>query len=370
MESMYQGMAPEKRQQMTPESMRGLMAVRKTVGPEIDALIRELTEGMLKRLPKEAQGLGKLIGKGGVDFDQLERQRGLLGRIGFDKVASAQTAGFSEEAAQALVRLLERSQAAKEAQKRAMGEREGTMQEGVQQSRGLMDNLGSVKNWVTGTIGEYIAPVVDKANQVVGKAAQSTAGSALLMGGGFMAAAAGAFGLSKLGKAMGGKFGGAGNLAAAGARAAALEQITGQKTVPVFVVNASEIGGGGSGKIAEAAADMSKSANLMAKVGILGAAGAAGFGIGTVLNDIIDKNTQGTSENGDFKGNAVERMMYAIDKGLEKIGEKISQTKDSAGKMIGKALEDANQSRKQQRLNAATKDDRRGAAYASPGSGE
>ncbi len=365
MENMYRGMGDDKRKEIGPEAMRGMLAVRKTIGPEVDSLIKELTETMLKRLPKEAQGLGKIVGKSGINFDELEKQKGLLKRIGFDKVASAQTAGFSEDAAQALVRLLERSGAARDAQQRAMT-KDGAIDDQMRDSRGLMENMGAVKNQVTGTIGGAIAPVVSKANDVVSAASKSTIGSAALMGGGFLAAAAGSYGLSQMGKQLGGKFGGAGAMVGSAGKAAALEQITGEKTIPVWVVNTSEFGNmmGGTGLpgAAGAAAGATGAAGALGKMAAAGVGLEIGLVVGTVIEGILDKKTQGKSNDGQYSGNSVERGIYESAKGLLPLLQMFRGVSSSVDDIV-RSIERGNEMKRREKSQAATSNDRRGEAW-------
>lgn len=368
-ESLYSGMADDKRRQIGPEAMRGIMAVRKTVGPEIDSLVKELTEGMLKRLPKEAQGLGKLVGREGIDFDQLQKIAPMLKRIGFDKVASAQTAGFSEEAARGLVRLVERANEAKAAQANAMTQG-GTLQGDVYDRRGLGENFDANKQRISGKIQGVMAKPLGAVNDILKGASKTDLGSMAVMGGGFLAATLGAAGANKLANVLGGK-GGAGAAASSMAKATALEQITGQKTIPVYVVNVAEFGmlGGGLGAAgAPGAAGMAGAASKLSKAaeGLLGVstALAAGMAAGTIINEMVDKHTQGKTKEG-FEGNAVERGMFKAFQSMLPLLKMASGKSESVDDIV-RLIERQQDMHKRDRQLTAPSDRRRGDSAATP----
>lgn len=337
MESMFTAMSPESRGKIGTGGLRNLAAVEGVVGPEMEALVHELTAGMLKNLPKTAQGFGGIIGAGGVDFDKLEKIRGVGGRIGGDRVASFQTAGFSEEAAKALVRLLDSPQAkAAQAKAASMG---GDLASQSVSSRGLIENASAIKNQVGGAIGAVAAPIIGVVSDKLAERSKTTTGSAVTMGEGFIAAAAGAYGLSQISKMLGkGKLGGAGSFIESGTKAAALEQITGQKTQPVWVVNFSEMASGGATGMAGAATSLTKAGDMLGKASLVMAAGMAGFEVGTMLNDMIDKNTQMKIGDGDFEGNAVERMFFRI---AEKFG-RVTGIENDATKNVDRHIAQQN----------------------------
>lgn len=324
MKGLFESMAPESRKQMSTGGLSKLSAVEAVIGPEMKTLVSELTQGRLSKLPKTAQGFGGIIGDKGVDFEKLSKIAGIGGRIGGDRVASFQTAGFSEGAAKALVRLLDQSKIAKAAQE-GVGRQTGNVEEQYKGSRGIGDSFQASFNKVGSMVAEPLAEVSQGANKLLGKAADSKLGSALVVGGsGLLAATLAGGGLRGLGSQLlgGGK---------ALAKGALAEQVTGQKTMPVFVVNFSELdksfggmmgagaGGaaGGAGGLAAATGKLSKAADLMQKAASISMAAQLGYDVGKMVEpmvtELLDKSTTEQNDSG-FKGNMLERFFFAIDK--------------------------------------------------------
>lgn len=375
MERMLTEMNPESRKKIGPEALRNLAAVSAVAGPDIVALVKDLiARPTLTNLPAAMQGAGKLFGAGGFDFDALQKFKGIGGRIGFDQISSFQTAGLSEGGARGLIQLLEHLDDAR-AKQGSMAGMGGDLDSQSRSSRGLEENWQATKNQVHGAIGGFAAPAIGAVSDKLAERSKTTAGSMLTMGEGFIAAAAGSYGLTQLAKYLGkGKIGGIGSFVESGTKAAALEQITGQKTTPVYVVNFSEIGGGlggvGTAGLGGAAASLTKAGDMLGKASLVMAAGAAGFEIGSYLEGIIDKNTQGVSADGEYKGNAVERGMYwtskTFDSLMTKMGEFFSGQTHAikSGNQIQRAKMEAETRQVKTDKSAPTK--ARGTAAATP----
>lgn len=360
-----------KRRGIGTDAMRNFSAIEAVVGPQFGKLVDELSQGKLKNLPRSAQGLGNLIGPNGFNFDALDKVKNGGNRI-FDKEASWQTFGLSPESAQAMIRTLELSKQARAAQNAANG-MGGNLSGDAASSRGILENAGAIKNNVTGAIGGAMQPAVGAANGWLAKRTSSATASAITMGEGFLAASAGAYALSQLGKKAGGKLGGVGNFVNSGLKAAALEQITGQKTIPVFVVNLGEIGSGGIGSgagLGGAAGNLNKAADALGKASLVITAAMAGYEIGTYLEGIIDKNTQGTSADGNYTGNAIERGMYDFSKMLDIMGDGIDRMINGAKKTGNRANElkqkGLDQTTRQVKIDTTPSQRARGSAAATP----
>lgn len=270
---LYQAMAGSRRRQVSPDTLRDLASIESVVGPDLKALVSDLTEGKLKSLPREMQGVGQLLTDKGFNFDRLRKISGIGNRISFDNEESWRTAGLtSDGSARAMVRLLEQLDTARAAQASVQGMR-GSVAQRAADSRGVVENAGAVKNNVVNTLGKIMSPAVDAVNSILKWGAQGPGNSALLMAGGFGAAALGSKAFGALTKG----FGGAGSIASGLAKGALIGQITGEATVPVYVVNADEIGGGGFEKLTTKALDAAAGGAAMK-----GAAGVAGIGAGVL----------------------------------------------------------------------------------------
>lgn len=374
-QAMYSAMEPSQRGNFTPEAMRSFAAIRKEVGPEMDAFITKMTQGWLQKLPATAQGLGKIVGPGGINFDELDKNAPLLKRLGNDTAASGATLGLSAEEAKGLYALWKHSQRAREAQRRA-GIVEGTLDDDVANTRGLGENMGAVKNQVTGAIGGVLAKPLGVANEIIGKASKTTGGSALLMGGTFAAAAGATALLSKFG---GGKIGG---VAQTGARMAALEQITGQKTQPVYVVNFSELGGmlgmGGMPGVGPAGG------GAMGKAGQLGMAAGIGLAIGAGITEALDHYTMGKSTKTGVEGNWLTQRISELQQtlhdatggsigtdyaGRQKLAEENNRILEQRRQEAKAAADREHERKKRAALNTKASSSRVGSAAASPNIG-
>lgn len=304
--ALYGAMEPQNRGQYSPQTMAGFAAVRKEAGPEIDAFLAKMSQGWLNTLPAKAQGLGKIMGPNGINFDEVLKHPGVFNRLGKDTAASGATFGLSPEEAKGAYALYVHAKRARKAQDEARN-RGGSLDEDVEETRGLGESAEAVKNRIGGKIQNLVSRPLGTINDLLNKASKSDLGSAAVMGGGFLAAAGGALAAGKLASKLGGK-GGAGAAVSSIAKAGMVEQITGQKTMPVYVVNVAEFGllGGGVGGAANGAASMTSAAGKLANAAkLLGAAGiglAAGEGINWLMTD------NKTDERTGVGGNKLARL--------------------------------------------------------------
>lgn len=286
-QAMYDNMEPSQRGKFGPEAMRSFGAIRKEVGPEMDAFISKMTQGWLEKLPASAQGLGKIVDQNGINFKELNKNAPMLKRLGDDTNASGATVGLSPAEARGLYAMWKHSKAAQAAQDRAR-DQEGSLDEDVYERRGLGENAAAIKNRVGGKIQGVMAKPLGAVNDVLSGASKSDLGSAAVMGGGFLAVTAGQFALSQIAKKLGGPVGGT---AEAATKAAALEQITGQKTMPVWVVNFSELNNGIGGLSGPAgavgAAGGGKLGKVMGAIGTATIVGAVAYEVGSTVVDAI-----------------------------------------------------------------------------------
>lgn len=322
-QAMYGAMEPSQRGKFGPDAMRSFAAIRKEVGPEMDAFISKMTQGWLDKLPQTAQGLGKIVNKNGIDFDALNKAAPMLKRLGDDTNNSGATLGLSPDEARGLYAMWKHSARARAAQDRARTS-DSTIDGQVMERRGLGENFDANKARIGGKIQNGLSPIIGKVSGALGEASKTDAGAAMVMGGGFLAASVGALATGALAKMLGGGAGGAlGSATASIAKAGALEQITGQKTIPVYVVNASEFGGPLGAGVTGAAGGLpgvaGKVLGAAEKISLVGTALAVGGAVGTAASELIDTHTQGTSSDGKFKGNALERKMYDVSKLIDAV---------------------------------------------------
>jgi len=240
LESLLAAMPQDMRKSVGIEGLTKLITAGAVGGPGSAKFLEELiSKSPIARKALEAQGFGKVMGKGGLDVEAFRKSAGaILGRVGGDPRMAAQTLGISEEAAEGFVRLYESLDKVAEAQKKVQ-ESAGDLGKAYSQGRSLGDSfrasINRVKSMVSGPLSQATQGLTD----VLGKASESDAGALLATTAAATAAAVlTGGGLRGAGKALG--LGGM-------AKGAAIEGITGRQVQPVYVVNASEIGGGAAG---------------------------------------------------------------------------------------------------------------------------
>lgn len=286
-------------------------------GPQgVAFLKRFLGLDKIARTAFEAQGLGDIITeKGGLNEDAINKaiteanrrtpgnvQRGLM------------TMGLSEEEAKGFMLLSEALKNNKDAIMKAKDSVVDINQE-FKDTMGLGDafraNINKVKGAVsTGLEGIGIEGLTQKITGALAGASQEETGLAaggVVAGGATLAAILASGGLKGLGKGLLG--GVTGEIKAKG-----YEALTGEKVQKVEVINWPTDFGGAAGAAAGAGGMLGKAGKALGAVGAVGGAATLGYTAGTALNEVIEKNTQGTTEGGEFTGNAVERLIFAIEK--------------------------------------------------------
>lgn len=277
-------------------------------GPGLTAAFKEyLGKDKIGRMAMEAQGFKPFDKKGQLDLPGLLKFIDATKSRGLGARESLQTAGFSDEAAEGLVRVAEKADVLKDSLSRLETASRDNLK-AFNDSLGMMDAFRGSINTVKGRLEELFAGAGQKITDVLAGAVGNKS-AALVVGGGALIASklvgSGLRGLSEkvLGKNMLGKtVGGLAN-----------EAITGQadNTQRVFLTNPEDIAkfmaagstGMGGGKIGGA---LEKGAKLAA-------AGAIGYEVGSqIVNPALDKFTQGKTEEG-FEGNAVERLIFKMD---------------------------------------------------------
>ncbi|MGZ3696479.1 MAG: hypothetical protein ACXWP5_00170 [Bdellovibrionota bacterium] len=281
---------------------------------------------------------GSLMRDGKFDMNALLSAPGLSGKhFGeADKAKLMGDAGLSGDQATGVLAFLQNAQKFRDGMKKVATDTKTFEQSFEETTDTLGHRLEELKNTTVGGFSDIFSPLMGIAKQAagghigdalsnlpraVGEMGAGAAAHPLLTGGALLATAAGGALLKKFG------LGGGGELAKGVATGTALKQAG---VTPVYVTNAGEISGAGGnsmadkfmqgedklGGLAGGAAGMGKLAKVMniAKgVAGVGAAGALGYEVGTGINNVIDEKTQGKTSEG-FEGNAVERLIFKLDK--------------------------------------------------------
>ncbi len=300
MDQIFSTMDKKLRGNIGPDAMAQMATIAATVGPSATKAMQEyLSKSQIERLPMEQQGVNFFGKNGQIDMKELVKFiKTSQQRIGMDPRKALQTFGFSEEAAEGLVRIGQQSDAVQSSlEKLASASRDN--EKVFKDNMGLMEAFQGSINTLKGRFEELTGGVTKKATDILSNQVGHVGGAAAVVGGGALAAAV---------LAGGGLRGLLGGLA----KKKATEEITGKEVQDVYVVNASEIGGGVAGEGLAAAGG-----GMMGKLGkgaaVLGA-GAVGYEVGEQLvNPALDKYTQGKTSEG-FEGNAVERLFFKLDK--------------------------------------------------------
>ncbi len=332
MEQMFKGMPEDLRKKIGSTGLANLAAVSAVGGPNATKFIEQYS-GMspVERMALDAQGGGNLLSEKGLDLDKLKRFiDGAASRVGGDPRLGLQTAGIDSEAAEGLIRLRENLDKVKDAQDRII-KSTGSLNDQYKNSMGFSEAFRANLNRVKKMIAEPLAVATQVGTDALSKASQSDIGAgAVAVGGGLLAAVLAGGGLKGIGKGLG-----LGKIAGTIAKKEGAEALLGEKTIPVFVVNASEIGGGGITGIAASPSG----GGIANKAGAVGMAAAAGISIGELIRPYVDewfaKNTEGTLNKGGVKGDAMDRAMYRLDKVL---GGDASKEMDDREKSINEAI--------------------------------
>lgn len=229
MTSLYSGMDQEMRGKISSRGLANLAATSSVAGPNSTKFLEEfLQSGSIGRMRFEAQGFKDVFTDQGLDVDKFrEAGAGIMGRIQQDPRMAAQTLGISEEAAEGFVRLYESLDQVKKAQD-DVARSTGNIREQYRSSMGMGDAFRASINRLKGAVSGPLSEATQGLTSVLGKMSESDTGAALVTGGaGLAAALLAGKGLKGLG---GGMLGGM-------AKGAAYESVTGEKVIPVNVVN-------------------------------------------------------------------------------------------------------------------------------------
>ncbi len=275
-------------------------------------LERYLGSNRYQRAGMEAQGLGKIVDRtGGLSLPAMEQTLAAAkGRGMGDAQAGLTTFGMSDEEAQGFIRLTE-----------AMRQNAGLIEESrkrqvdinqtYRESMGLLESFSASLNKLKGLVPT--GSVTQKGTSILQSASQSAIGAGVVAGSaGLVAALLAGGGLRGIGKAAG-----LGGLA----KGAAVEGLTGREVVPVYVVNAAEIGGGGLGGLAGKAGV----GGLLGTAGLVGAGvavGAAVIGAGKMNYDELAAKAMAPMKEAEAKHEENIKILESINAGIHTIANK------------------------------------------------
>jgi hypothetical protein len=283
-----------------------------------------------------AMGIGNIIKDGKIDTEQLKNLKGRAEQLGGGDARLGMKAALltgDDKVAEGALRLVNSLAEVEKAQEKIINST-GNLKDTYYESLSLGEAFRANINRIKSVFAKPLAFVQEKVTNALGAASQSDVGAtAVVAGGGLLAAILAGGGLRGIGSILskGAKGGMVGGLVGSVAKGAAAEAITGEKTMPVYVVNAAEISAGGAmgglmgggaggvgGKIGGLVSKMGPLALLLGKAGLI-AGGAAAVGYGAyklgdgLLNPGLDKVSTGKTSEG-FEGNIIERLMFKLDK--------------------------------------------------------
>lgn len=306
MSDLFEVMPSEMRKKISSRGLANLAAIEQVSGPGSSEFLKQLiTKGTTANSVFRSQGFGNVFNDQGLDIEKFRKAaNSVLARVGGDTTLAAQTLGISEDVAKGFVRLVENLKDSEKAMdgvakaNKAVGE---VFDESKTLSEAYLSNLERIKKIFSEPIMELTNKAAIKLNQI---SKTDEGAAAVVAGSGILAAVLAGGALKGIG---GGLLGGV-------VKGAAAEKITGKETIPVYVVNAAEIGG--LGTAAGALGTATKGIGLGTGLLGAGAAGAAGFAAGQLIEPIVttllnEKTTGKTSEG--FEGNLLERVFFKLD---------------------------------------------------------
>jgi hypothetical protein len=310
LESIMAKMPQDFRKALTTSGLVKMGTAAAIGGPNSTKFLEEyLGKSPIARKALEARGFKGVFGAGGLDTQKFRgAAKGVINQFPGDPRMMAQTLGLSEDAAEGFIRLYEsldkvdEAQAKMEKDTKALGDQYNasmTASEAFSASlnklkASLATPIAYTTNFITTGLQKAFKTSFDDLVNLLPAGLQSSVGgakkkiekylpdalnknlgsTAVVAGGGVLAALMAGGGLKAIMKMGQGKAGGI-------AERMAYETVTGAKVQDVYVVNANEIGNATAGVGTE-----KKGAGFGTKLATGTAAFATGYGIGEILNSI------------------------------------------------------------------------------------
>lgn len=286
MEDLFSSMAQDMRQKISSRGLTQLATTAMAAGPGSTKFLEEfLSKSPIQRMALEAQGFKGVFTDKGLDIDKFRSaSKDVMGRIGGDPRMAASTLGISEEAAEGFVRLANSLDRVKEAQDR-VNAATGNLESSYRESLGLGEAFRANINRIKRVFAEPLSAATQGISGLLGKASESDIGSgAVVAGGGVLAALLAGYGLRGVGKGLGGSI----------LKGSAAEALTGEKTIPVYVTNAHEIGlAGGASSLLGGGKLLKGAGALAAGATSLGLAAGVGYFGGSYVGSQLEKTEFG-----------------------------------------------------------------------------
>lgn len=278
MDEMFTKMSADYRKQMGPKQMAILAAGSMAAGPNATKFMEEyMSKSKFQRAFQTATGGTKLFGKEGFNTEAIKKFYEEAKKLGSGDIRIGLKAmGVeSDEAAEGFERLAEHLSEVADAQEKAKNatvDLEGSYRTSLGTVESFKANIDKLK----GFMAKPFSAGQQKLTDLLQHTSKSTLGAtAVVAGGGMLAALMTGGGLRGIGKGLGG-------FAKEEATIKAREALTGEKIQHVWVDNADEIGGETHSALSAAGGV----GGAVAKgAGVLGA-GAVGYEIGSKINDI------------------------------------------------------------------------------------
>jgi hypothetical protein len=304
MKDVMSSMTPEQVTQMGGlKGVEDLAIIMKTSGKESADFLKRLVQGDENtRAVFESLGAKNVFNEKGFDPNAFKGFVDNMRRMHKDPKIALKIAGMSDENTVAFLKLYDSLDQVKN-QADMVNKSFVTTEEALKNNRGFAESFGAAVNKVFGNIP--LSRITQPLTNLASDMAESDVGSAAMVGGSaVLAAMLAGGGLRGVGSALG-LGGGMGGVLGGVAKGKALETAGVQS---VYVVNASEIGGGGVGGLAGAGLG-----GMLGKAGLVGAAGVAGYAVGQMIEPYVasalDKYTLAPSSEGIGDMNVVERAM-------------------------------------------------------------
>lgn len=309
MNDMFSGMASDMRKKTSDRTMMEMAVAGQIGGPNAVKFLEEyLGKSKLERLPMDQLGLSGIIGeKGGLDLDRLQKGLGTaVGRIGSDPEMAAKILGISDDAAKGLVRLHDTMQQVRDATER-MRASSSDLGKSFDENVGFSEAFGHNLSRVGSIFGAPLGALAHGGARLMQSASHHDLTSAAVVGGaGLLAAVLAGGGIRALT-----------GVAGTAARLKGAEAMLGKETIPVYVVNISEFGGGaGLGNLVSKI-PWALAARYAGVAGGVGAYAAGGYLAGGLIEPSITAGLDKWTGKKDASGtnfNILERFLRGLDR--------------------------------------------------------